>query len=196
MKKTCTFPECHKPNKGGGLCSGHWELRRLGRELRPLRVKGSRVCTVPACGRKHDGRGYCASHLRQVDAGKEVKPIRGHSPQKGLICKFDGCERASETKGHCDRHYNQVRLGYSLRADSLRDDVGYTSAHDRLRAARGKAVEHACVDNCGRMAAHWSLDDHHRSDNLTCPQSTTTYSLDLHRYAPRCSSCHRLHDNA
>ena len=43
---TCDFPGCVKPHYVGGLCSGHYQQRLRGEQLRPLRTTrgdGARV---------------------------------------------------------------------------------------------------------------------------------------------------------
>ena len=74
-------------------------------------------------------------------------------------------------------------LGYNWRGDS----VCYVAAHSRVKALRGKAVDHPCAD-CGQRAHDWSYTG-------GCPRELTSergvkYSPDPSRYVPRCQSCH------
>lgn len=152
-----------------------------------------KTCTFPECDREYSARGFCATHLTQLRRGRELKPVHAPLPS----CSFTDCGRPHNARGYCHTHWQQLKRGYELKPIKVTSaTICYAAAHDRLRAARGKASTYACVDNCGRMATEYSLDDHNHPDNLTCVQSTTTYSLDLDRYAPRCRSCHRLHDAA
>lgn len=70
----CSFPECGKPRRANGLCTGHNQQRRHGKNLTPLRFKrpdGSppviefdvdeQGCHV--CRGKRDPNGYCRVSL-------------------------------------------------------------------------------------------------------------------------------------
>lgn len=72
--------------------------------------------------------------------------------------------------------------------------VGYTGAHQRVRAARGAASEHACA--CGAVAEEWAYD-HADPDEVTevatrarMTGKTLAYSLDPNHYAAMCHGCH------
>ncbi len=62
-------------------------------------------------------------------------------------------------------------------------DCGYSAAHLRTQAERGRAVEHDCID-CGQQAAQWSFRG-----------IPGDYSTDPHDYDARCVPCHRVHDH-
>lgn len=72
------------------------------------------------------------------------------------------------------------------------DAVTYAGAHLRIRAVRGPASEHGCID-CGRPAAHWSYD---RSDPHERAGPDGPYSTDSQHYQPRCVPCHKRFDLA
>ena len=79
-----------------------------------------------------------------------------------------------------------------LQSPSPGQTVGYKGAHSRVRAVKGSAAEHLCID-CGNPAKHWSYDhtdpDEHTSDS-------GPFSLHPDRYQPRCHKCHRNFDLA
>jgi hypothetical protein len=73
---------------------------------------------------------------------------------------------------------------------------GYTGMHDRLRADRGPASSHPCLD-CGGVAQDWSLrrgvqgilsapDNHHGNPRY--------WSTNIEDYDPRCRPCHGRYD--
>lgn len=79
------------------------------------------------------------------------------------------------------------------------DDAGYAAAHDRVTTFHeGPATDHGCVHDCGRQAWHWSYNggDPDARVETSGPCAGLAYSLDLSFYAPRCRSCHKLHDRA
>lgn len=78
---------------------------------------------------------------------------------------------------------------------TLRTDYpAYSTAHRRVRAARGKAFEFRCID-CGGVAEEWSYN--HRDPNpLTeiIRGREVHYSANVENYDPRCRSCHQEFD--
>jgi len=83
------------------------------------------------------------------------------------------------------------------------DDIAYTTAHDRVRRARGRPCDHLCADGCGKEAAEWSY-------NGGCPRELSTisldgrngagrevaYSPDVEMYSARCRGCHVKYDKS
>lgn len=163
------------------------------------------TCIVGGCDRnlRNGGYGYCAPHyqrvLRSGDPGSvEIKP-KDTKPKRP--CSVSDCESVAYCKGLCTKHYQQMSNRGELDPPRVTgaghhswhgDDVGYRSLHERIRTARSKASEQACVD-CGLPALHWSYD-HTDPNELTAPQGT--YSLDVHRYEPRCAPCHNAFDHS
>lgn len=81
------------------------------------------------------------------------------------------------------------------------DRPTYSSAHQRLRRAKGRAANHRCVD-CGGPARTWSYR-HGDPKELTEPHTLKSgrvillaYSLDPAQYEARCTSCHTKMDVA
>jgi len=68
----CWFPGCDKKVQSRGLCNGHYEQERRGKELRPLRsfVPGGAVCH---CGKRAKARGLCQEHY---DAQRTLEGTR------------------------------------------------------------------------------------------------------------------------
>jgi hypothetical protein len=73
------------------------------------------------------------------------------------------------------------------------DGVQYKTVHLRLKAERGPAKMHACVD-CGRPARDWSHDNTGAMADAVGWYEGLTYDTDPETYAPRCRSCHVKHD--
>lgn len=62
--------------------------------------------------------------------------------------------------------------------------------HDRLRAEKGRAADHSCVD-CGKPAKEWSWDGG-SGENF----GSSAVGDNFDEYSPRCQSCHRKLDAA
>lgn len=105
-------------------------------------------------------------------------------------CAVRGCGAPHRARGWCRAHYRRwQRHGDPLTDVPIRRAAGsYSTARQRVAAARGRASEHACAA-CGARASHWSYDGtdpHERRD----PRGRR-YSLDPGRYQPSCRSCVR-----
>lgn len=62
---TCSVAECNKPSRTSGLCSGHYERKRLGKPVDgPLALKNQHdVCVVDGCESVNPiARGMCERH--------------------------------------------------------------------------------------------------------------------------------------
>jgi len=89
MKPPCSFPECPKVSYARGLCKGHNEQQRLGRELKTLRVvvpRGTWVgvteCSEEGCSKAPRAKGLCPGHLWQLQKSKsrELRPVKKFEP--------------------------------------------------------------------------------------------------------------------
>lgn len=74
----------------------------------------------------------------------------------------------------------------------LGDAASYENVHLRVKAARGRAADHSCVE-CSGPAAHWAYD---HADPDERRDATGPYSLDVSRYQPMCVLCHKRMDMA
>lgn len=71
---------------------------------------------------------------------------------------------------------------------------GYQGAHDRVRAARGRADAHPCAD-CGRPAQQWSYNRSGVAEVKGTKNGwPVVYSTDPEQYDPCCRSCNRRRD--
>ena len=96
MSKICIYGRCDRPARTRGLCGGHYEQQRLGRELSPLIEKfpkgtwtNTTTCTIDGCKNPHRAKGMCSGHLWQVQKSKkrEVKKLRVFSSGDwGKLC--------------------------------------------------------------------------------------------------------------
>ena len=79
--RQCSFDSCPLPATTAGLCGGHYEQKRRGKELTPLKwSKGGKTCTGPECNDVATAKGLCAHHRRQQRQGKELTPKRRKGP--------------------------------------------------------------------------------------------------------------------
>ena len=162
-----------------------------------------RTCSIDGCARPVKSRGWCQAHYfrwrRNGDPGGPVLMLKGQPKQP---CHIDGCERDVNSLGLCDPHYQRYRKWgdpYYIeeRNPSGPDnpqwkyhDIGYTTAHDRVRALHGSASHHQCC-NCGRSAKHWAYD---HDDPDERGSEFGPYSVDPSHYLPMCVSCHKRFD--
>jgi hypothetical protein len=70
--------------------------------------------------------------------------------------------------------------------------MSYTSAHAKLRAARGPASDYPCID-CGAVARHWSYS-YESAQQHQDTENGSLYSYDPNDYEPRCVRCHAYFD--
>lgn len=121
----CSFDGCDKPVfvKASGLCGAHYEQRRRGTPLKPLRARSAykqepALCAFEGCDRQARTAGLCNGHYAQQLKGKPLTPLRERRPQsrmtRDLPCEFLECDRTQYSKGLCTAHYEQQRRGSPL----------------------------------------------------------------------------------
>lgn len=80
----CAFEVCSKKAKTGGLCSGHAEQKRLGRELKPLKhmpgYKNGVRCAFEICTKYARSNGFCWGHAEQKQRGLPLTALRDRLP--------------------------------------------------------------------------------------------------------------------
>lgn len=141
-----------------------------------------RLVAVEIAGRDKQGRAMwlciCDCGIQKIIASRHLGS--GRTRSCGCLMK--------ETSPEAGRRGAAKHSGE--RSHLYREVVGYFGLHSRIRAARGPARNHDCVD-CGKRARHWSYD---LSDPTPVITDKLTFSLDVTRYEPRCVKCHSLHD--
>lgn len=134
---------------------------------------------------------FCKRHkYRWMKYGE---PTRDDARESDLCC-IVRCDQALWSLDLCVNHY----LWYSNRRKTVPwmvDDGGYQRAHNRVRAARGYADSHACVD-CGGKAEDWSLrhDAAMKTEGIVGGR-IAAWSESVDDYAPRCRLCHARYDS-
>lgn len=168
---TCSVEGCVKPIKRGGFCYAHYMKNWRYGTPTPVHppswvdIRGKRFGTLVVVER-------VGSAWRCVcDCGEERITGAG-----GLNREGD-----SNTCGVEGRH--------------LRADIGYGTAHDRVRKQFGSATGHQCVD-CDAPAAQWSYnhDDPNEMFDHKLSARPIAYSADPLHYSPRCVPCHKRFD--
>jgi choline dehydrogenase-like flavoprotein len=159
-------------------------------------VKGT--CSVDGCARTVKARGFCHGHWRRWRNTGDPGPAEFRRYQSlPAVCVVDGCDRSPWAHGWCQMHrLRWHRSGDPGRAESQygSDGVGYSAAHWRVYAQRGRASEYRCV-HCGSQAEDWAYDHcdpHAKRDDV----DGRPYSLDPLRYLPLCSQCHTRFDRS
>lgn len=207
--KVCTVENCDRQHYALGLCHPHWQRQRKGMPLGPLRPRSRKgefqLCSVEGCGRRMKGHRLCRLHLERLKAtGSTDDPVT-----LPATCSVEGCGRPRKSRdGLCALHYVRQRKHGSVdavkkkgRSGPRKAEVGYKTMHQRVKAARGPAREHACSE-CGGQAIEWAYDhaDPDQIEELVTwghgKQHLAHFSLDPEHYRPMCRSCHRAFDAA
>lgn len=171
-------------------------------------MQSTDTCSVPECGKPVRSRGWCYGHYMKVHRygtpspalEREYVDLRGQRrgtltiiervPPSAWRCRCDCGRDAVITTGTLNRGQATCgRFGKHHRGEH----ASYNAVHMRLRADRGRASDHRCVD-CGRVAAHWSFSNDASADERRDPETDLAYSLNPDDYSPRCVSCHAKHD--
>jgi hypothetical protein len=164
VERTCIGPDCDRRGGDLGMCSSHYQQRRLGKELTRLRVYTKNwdepICSVPGCGRRHTARGLCSVHVRHMKKYGEVREIKPYR-LTGRTCEIAGCDQPALAKLRCNKH---LSYGYNLSRFhlSLEDFVRMLESQAGVCAicggtnTNGKALsvdhDHQCCDgdrSCG-----------------------------------------------
>lgn len=168
---TCSLPDCGKPLKRFGFCYGHymknWRYGTPTPEFAPSwpDIRGQRFGRLTV--------------LERVDAQ--------------WSCRCDCGAMASARAGDLNRG-TVTTCGDKVK-HWRRADIGYSAAHERVRADRGSVKAFACV-GCSQPAQHWSYD-HDDPDELHeagLSAHPMAYSADPSHYSPRCIKCHKRFD--
>jgi hypothetical protein len=163
------------------------------------------TCTVDGCERKPRTRfaEWCNTHYFRVrrtgSAGSAEIWDKRRTP-----CRVEDCDRLACGKGFCDRHIQRWRRwGDPSRVAPpatgprhwawSNHAIGYGTAHDRVRRARGSARNQTC-QRCTNPARHWAYD--HSDPNERQTHDGIPFSVDPNRYIPLCVPCHKRMDLA
>lgn len=165
-----------------------------------LAMQATRVCSVTDCDRPHRGRDLCGMHYQRFMKTGTTEA----APKRRAACSIAGCDGPARARGWCGMHWARwsrtgdpelARVGSAALPGDQNckwqgDDIGYGTAHERVRAVRGPAHKLRCVD-CGQGATSWSYD-HLDPDERVDPKDPKRkpYSVNVDRYQPRCPSCH------
>lgn len=134
-----------------------------------------RTCSIEDCRNRHFGRGWCEKHYnRWRKTGDPARTATGRVYANRAPSRQPAASRPRV-------------------ADSL---LSYKGSHKRVRSARGRAAEHACVA-CAEPATEWAYSHADTQGELTevshifskTPRAIA-YSPDPQFCEPMCHSCH------
>jgi len=161
-----------------------------------------RTCSIDGCGRPMKSRGWCQAHYfrwrRNGDPGGPEVLTKG----AWKSCNMDGCDRKMFGHGLCQMHWSRYHKWgdpYYVEESARRGahnsswknhDIGYGTAHERVRDQRGKASDYEC-SNCGSRAKHWAYDHEDPDERLS---EMGPYSVNPEFYMPMCVPCHKRFD--
>lgn len=161
-KPKCTADECDKQARSHSAAWCEMHYYRLRRTGRLDRTATTvTLCAVPDCPSRATAHGLCGKHYQRK---------RKHGDPMALACE----------RGAAGERHPQWKV----------EGTTYSGAHMRVRAQRGSARAHACVD-CGGAARQWSYD-HEDPNELASNEGA--YSCDVDHYIPRCVPCHKIFD--
>lgn len=167
-------------------------------------------CKIDDCDRPARGRGWCSTHWmrwrKHGDPLTVMPPRAGNKRQDH--CDVPGCEAPHHAGGYCGSHYARLKQYGDPEAPPRTPTgrppktgtPGYDAVHRRLRRTRGPASRHACIA-CGGPAREWAYQGGDPDELATQPGARREhpglkYSLDVDRYAPMCTRCHRMKDHS
>lgn len=202
---TCSIDGCEKKHLARGWCDTHYMRNRKHgsphANFGPKRkVRG--ICIAEGCELEDRGvHGYCSRHAQAWR--KHGDPLINKRSTGRKTCTIEGCEKFVDGIGLCSMHWARNKKTGSphiVRQVPAWDKsphwrgsgASYSAIHQRLAKLFGKAEDHSCTD-CGGMARHWSYDLKD-PDQLIDPALSLAYSAKPEHYAPRCVSCHSIHD--
>ena len=112
---SCSFDGCVRFVKTHGLCSAHYQQKRAGKELKPLKVAVPHaLCRFQECGLPALYRGLCNTHnLQRIKWGEDgMRPLRKKSADPdGWITTSEGyIARSVKTEKGVFRHQLQHRF--------------------------------------------------------------------------------------
>lgn len=197
-KGQCSIDGCDYPAKTRGWCQAHymrWYMKGDPGSADIVRRPKGKTCCLDGCDRKHQGRGYCGTHLQRFIKHGDPGPaeIELRAPDRG--CLVDDCDRKHFGSGYCEMHLQRIRKRGTLELPPHHMWIGnaarYSTVHQRIRRAKGKAADHLCV-LCGGPASQWAYD--HADPDEQMSDDGRPYRLDLDRYRPMCALCHRRFD--
>lgn len=172
-----------------GLCRSHYHA--WSQQNRP-RV-GHTPCDVDECEKTVYAKGFCRSHYTRNWATGSPLPV----------VKMCDCGEVAMARGMCKKHYmswyyyHQTEVSGNNKGKNRKEVPGYAQAHNRVRAVKGRAADHLCID-CGEQANQWSLSadatEVHYGPSRLDRSTLTKYSLNVDDYEPRCRNCHSRYD--
>lgn len=174
------------------------------------------TCAVDGCERLRKTRDWCHPHYKRwlrngVTGPAHLMAPRGITAEPDKRCAVADCNAPYAALGYCQKHAYRFRMNGDPSVTIHQrdrdiphpagpahpgwkgDDVGYLGAHDRLRAAHGKASDHFCAD-CGGRAADWSYT--YGAPGEMHSSRGYPYTTDMSYYVPRCKTCHIRFDQA
>lgn len=150
----------------------------------------------------------CRALLREVEKPSAGRPKRDYDPE--IVAEVCGMYQDGMTVAEIRNiaptgvrvqtileRYLPVRRAAAKREQHgdrnhmWNPDPGYSAVHLRLRAVRGVAADHSCVD-CGQPADDWSYSNSDPDEYVD--DQGRRYSTDPEQYVPRCRPCHRQFD--
>lgn len=94
---TCSHPDCSRPHKAKGLCSGHYEKARRDQEQASKRLAEERKAKTIGT------------------------PVARAAREQG--CQVLGCTKPRSGRGRCSKHYYRAKVGGWLDADPVGDEA-------------------------------------------------------------------------
>lgn len=107
QRTVCTVDGCERSEYARGLCDGHWQQQRAGREFTSLPARPP--CIIEGCERSRYARDWCQDHYSNWH--RCGNPLGSGRPQRvDQPCSVEGCGRPQVSKGYCKAHHKRWYL--------------------------------------------------------------------------------------
>lgn len=171
-----------------------------------------KVCSVEGCERpRRSGYKICRMHAHRkyrtgtigpavqlVSDKKPVSPGQRFGELTAVSIRAGGLwALACDCGGELITTGSNLNRGRAIKCGN--NDAHYAPtyerAHHRVKAIRGVARDHRCVD-CGGKAEHWSFNNNPEPSGFKDEDAKLyPFSMNPSDYDPRCVKCHSKFDN-
>lgn len=142
--RICSVPDCNTRIYAKGLCSKHYNRKRLRGTTDDPPKKGWGPCKVEGCDRPSIARHMCTLHYGRWKRSGRPGPAELIYSPRAAECSIGGCGEEVYAKGWCWRHYENNRR----RGNPLTDGPGR-----KWRLGESKWEGKTCAaDGCDRPA--------------------------------------------
>ncbi len=124
----CRVADCGRELHARGLCHGHYDRRREGRNIGgPFVLRGAKPCSIDGCDQKMEAHGLCAFHYNRMRSGRPLlaaKRIIVPRSRQSKTCAVPGCKDPNFQTELCRFHYGRKHNGIPFDAPRRVSPIG------------------------------------------------------------------------